>query len=101
MPYIKFYDVNVEQHAKCRFKTKVQLGPQGRLVIPAQLRRMLGFEPGNALVIRMEDDPLILEKPEAIRRRLKARFAKLAKGASLVDQLLAERRKEAKKEGSI
>jgi AbrB family looped-hinge helix DNA binding protein len=79
----------------------VQLGSQGRFVIPARLRRMLGFEPGNALVIRIEDDRLILEKPEAIKRRLKPRFAKLPKGASLVNQLLAERRKETKKEDSI
>lgn len=51
--------------------TEVRLGPQGRLVIPVQLRRLLGFESGDMLVARLEGGRLILEKREAIRRRLK------------------------------
>jgi AbrB family looped-hinge helix DNA binding protein len=78
--------------------TEVQLGPQGRLVIPAQLRRLLGFEPGDRLVARLEDGRLILEKREAIRRRLKDRFARLPAGKSLASELLAERRREAERE---
>jgi AbrB family looped-hinge helix DNA binding protein len=60
--------------------TEGQLGPQGRLVIPAQLRRLLGFEPGDTLVARLENGRLILEKREAIRRRLKDRFARGSAG---------------------
>jgi AbrB family looped-hinge helix DNA binding protein len=78
--------------------TEVRLGPQGRLVIPAQLRRLLGFEPGDRLVARLEDGRLILEKREAIRRRLKDRFARLPAGKSLASELLAERRREAERE---
>ncbi|MGH8572259.1 MAG: AbrB/MazE/SpoVT family DNA-binding domain-containing protein [Gammaproteobacteria bacterium] len=78
--------------------TEVQLGPQGRLVIPAQLRRLLGFEPGDRLVARLEDGRLILEKREAIRRRLKDRFVRLPAGKSLASELLAERRREAERE---
>ena len=63
--------------------TEVQLGPQGRLVIPAQLRRLLGFKPGDRLVARLEDGRLILEKRETIRRRLQDRFARLPAGESL------------------
>jgi AbrB family looped-hinge helix DNA binding protein len=48
--------------------TEVQLGPQGHLVIPAQIRRLLGFEPGDRLVARLEDGRLILEKPYAAQR---------------------------------
>jgi len=78
--------------------TEVQLGPQGRLVIPAQLRRLLGFEPGDTLVARLENGRLILEKQEAIRRRLKDRFARLPQGKSLASELLTERRREAERE---
>ena len=78
--------------------TEVQLGPQGRLVIPAQLRRLLGFEPGDTLVARLENGRLILEKREAIRRRLKDRFARVAQGKSLASELLTERRREAERE---
>lgn len=85
---------------KSSAQTQIQLGPQGRLVIPASLRRSLGFEPGDALLVRVEDGRLILEKAETIKRRLKARFSKVPKDRSLADELLAERRDEAKREAS-
>lgn len=76
---------------------EVALGLQGRVVIPAPLRRKLGFEPGDTLVARVEEDRLILEKQETIKRRLKARFAQLPAGKSLAKELLAERHKDAKR----
>lgn len=78
--------------------TEVRLGPQGRIVIPAPLRRHLGFEAGDTLIARWEDGRLILEKPETIKRRLKARFAHLPRGKRLANELLAERREEAKRD---
>lgn len=81
-------------------QTEVQLGPQGRLVIPVLLRRSLGFEPGDNLIARIEEDRLILEKAETIRQRLKARFSNLSSTTSLAKELIAERREEAKQEGS-
>lgn len=62
---------------------EVQLGPQERLVIPAQIRRLLGFEPGDRLVVRLEDGRLILEKQVAIRRRLKDRSPGCGRGRAL------------------
>lgn len=79
-------------------QTEVHLGRQGRLVIPAALRRLLGFEEGDTLVARSEEGRLILEKRETIKRRLKARFSQLPKGTSLADELIADRREEAKRE---
>lgn len=79
-------------------QTEVQIGPQGRLVIPAPLRRSLGFEPGDSLIARMEEGRLILEKTETIKQRLKGRFALLQPTTSLADELIAERREEAKRE---
>lgn len=78
--------------------TEVQLGPQGRLVIPAQLRRLLGFEPRDTLVARLENGRLILEKRKAIRRRLQDRFSRLPQGKSLASEFLTERRREAERE---
>ena len=77
---------------------EVHLGRQGRLVIPAALRRSLGFEEGDTLVAREEAGRLVLEKPEMIKQRLKARFAQVPNDRSLVDELIAERREEAKRE---
>jgi AbrB family looped-hinge helix DNA binding protein len=55
-------------------QTEIQLGSQGRLVIPASLRRSLGFESGDSLIAGMEDGRLVLEKTGTIKQRLKNRF---------------------------
>lgn len=77
---------------------EVHLGRQGRLVIPAPLRRLLNLEAGDILIARLEKDRLVLEKQEAIKRRLKSRFSHLPKSTSLAAELLAERREEARRE---
>ena len=78
---------------------EVSLGRQGRLVIPAPLRRSLGLEDGDRLVARQEADRLVLEKPEQIKQRLKARFAQVPVERRLVNELIAERREESRREG--
>lgn len=77
----------------------VRLGAQGRLVVPASIRKALGFRPGETLVARVEDGHLVIEKPEAVERRLHAWFRKF-EGRSLADELIAERREEARREGT-
>ena len=78
-------------------QTDVRLGAQGRLVVPAPIRKALGFRPGETLVARVEDEHLVIEKPEAVERRLHARFRQF-EGRSLAEELIAERREEARKE---
>jgi AbrB family looped-hinge helix DNA binding protein len=77
---------------------EVSLGRQGRLVIPAALRRSLGLAEGDTLVARQEQGRLVLEKPETIKQRLQNRFARVPADRSLVDELLAERRLAAQRE---
>ncbi|MCY4451966.1 MAG: AbrB/MazE/SpoVT family DNA-binding domain-containing protein [Immundisolibacterales bacterium] len=77
----------------------VRLGAQGRLVVPASIRKALGFRPGETLVARIENGHLVIEKPEAVERRLHAHFRKF-EGRSLAEELIAERREEARREGS-
>jgi AbrB family looped-hinge helix DNA binding protein len=78
--------------------TEVTLGPQGRLVVPAPLRRALGLEPGAVLVARAEGERLVLEPRAAILARLRGRFASVPDGVSLADELIAERRDAARRE---
>lgn len=80
------------------YAVDVQLGRQGRVVIPAELRRSLGFAEGDRLVAREEAGRLVLEKPESIKQRLKARFAKVPRERRLVEELIAERREEGGRE---
>jgi len=79
---------------------EVSLGRQGRLVIPAALRRSLGLADGDTLVARQEQGRLVLEKPETIKQRMRSRFARVPADRQLVDELLAERRLEAQREGA-
>ncbi|MDQ3397078.1 MAG: AbrB/MazE/SpoVT family DNA-binding domain-containing protein [Deinococcota bacterium] len=79
-------------------QSEVQVGPQGRVVIPATLRKALGIGVGDALVVRLEGNRLVLEKREAILERLRAQFAQIPSDISLTDELIADRREEAKRE---
>ena len=80
-----------------RLHADVQLGAQGRVVVPSPIRKALGFRPGETLLARVEDDRLVIEKPESVERRILNRFRKI-RGRSLADELVAERREEARRE---
>lgn len=77
------------------------LGPQGRIVIPIEIRKKLGLEPGTVINIWMEDGKVYLRSRAAARAAAKKLFrdarARLG-GGSLVDELIAERRAEAARE---
>ena len=71
------------------------MGPQGRVVIPVELRRALGLEPGEVLVGRVEHERLVLERRATILGRLQARFKRVVPdGMVLSEELLADRRRE-------
>jgi AbrB family looped-hinge helix DNA binding protein len=71
----------------------VRLGPQGRLVVPVELRRELGLDEGSELAIRSDGRRLILEPRSEVLRRLRRRFAEV--DVSLADELAADRGEEA------
>lgn len=71
----------------------VSVGPKGRVVIPAGIRRELGIGEGSELVALVEGDAVVLVPRSAIKRRLRSMFADV--GSSMRDELLAERRAEA------
>ncbi|MBT6276063.1 MAG: AbrB/MazE/SpoVT family DNA-binding domain-containing protein [Chromatiales bacterium] len=78
-------------------QAEVQFGVQGRMVVPAALRKALGFCAGDALLARVVDGSLIIEKADSVERRVRARFQSVS-GKSLADELIAERRAEAQRE---
>lgn len=75
----------------------VTMGPQGRIVIPAAVRKRLHLEPGTALGVRVEGERIILETLDAVLHDL-WRDHPPEPGRSLVDELISERRREAEKE---
>ena len=81
-----------------RHAIEVTLGPQGRLVVPAPLRRQLGIEAGDVLVARAQDDRLVLERRDAVLARARGRYAEVPEEISLADELIAHRREESARE---
>lgn len=79
---------------------QVRIGPQGRLVIPADVRKRLKLHSGDSLSLRVEDDRIVLERPEAAIARIQRLFAEAAPGRSLTEELIAERREEARRESN-
>lgn len=72
----------------------ITLGQQGRLVIPTAFRQQLGLKPGDSLTLRIEDGRLVVESQAQVLARVQARYRRPAGSASLVDELIAERRAE-------
>lgn len=79
-------------------QARVNVGPQGRIVIPARLRRSLAIKQGDTLVVRSEERRLVLEKREEVLARVRRRFGSVPRGVSLADELIFERREEARRE---
>lgn len=78
-------------------RTKVTQG--GRIVIPADMRRRLGIEIGEDVSIALDGDSLrILTQKESIKRAQALVRKFVPKGVSLVDELIADRRREAANE---
>ena len=67
--------------------------------MPAALREQLGIKEGDKLVLTVQPDGSVklLSRREAVRRA-RGLFAHIAPGESLVDELIAERREEARRE---
>lgn len=74
----------------------VEVGDQGRLVIPAALRKELHIDKGTRLVVRLERGALVLIPQDSIKARLRELATGIA--GSLADELIRERRREAELE---
>ena len=77
---------------------RLRLGPQGRIVIPAEVRRALHLDTGSVLIATVEDGTLVLRSPDAMLASIQGRLKAATQGRSLVDELIAERREEARRE---
>lgn len=78
---------------------RTKLGEKGRLVIPAEIREALGMDVGTAVDLRVEGDELRISTLRSRIRRVQERARLYVKPGTLVsDELIAERREEAKHE---
>lgn len=72
---------------------------QGRLTIPAQIRREAGIDVGTPLVVYIEDGRVVIETREQLARRTRREISQAWSGAgSVVEELIADRRAETARE---
>jgi AbrB family looped-hinge helix DNA binding protein len=80
-------------------EARTRLNENGRLVIPASIRRALGFESGDEIVLLIEDGELRLTTAQKRAERAQQLFKKyVGEGVCLSDELIADRRREAARE---
>ncbi|ALE86605.1 AbrB/MazE/SpoVT family DNA-binding domain-containing protein [Pseudonocardia sp. HH130629-09] len=77
---------------------EVVVNRDGRILIPAQVRRDLGLAAGSALLLSVEDGRVVMESRAQLVARMRREIAEAWQGdpaVSVTDELLAERRAEA------
>ena len=80
-------------------EARIRINENGRVVIPASVRTALGIQPGDELVMRVEEDEIRITTLKRRIERAQNHVRKFAKpGASLVDELIAMRREAANRE---
>jgi len=80
-------------------EARLRVSENGRMVIPIAFRRAVGINAGDEVILRVEDDELritTLKKSLERAQRLVRKYIK--PGISLSDELIAERRREARRE---
>jgi AbrB family looped-hinge helix DNA binding protein len=80
-------------------EARLKVNENGRVVIPSAIRTALGIDVGDELIARVEDDELRITTVKRQIERAQRLVRKYVKpGRSLVDELIAERRREARNE---
>jgi antitoxin PrlF len=76
-----------------------RINENGRVVIPAVIRRQMGLQAGDAVVMEVQDGVLRIEPHRARIRRIQESLGRLIPpGRCLSDELIADRREEARRE---
>ena len=76
----------------------LQIGTDGRVLIPVDLRRQMKIDDSGRLTARIVDGELRLITPTIALERLQEMFRQPPGAPSVVDELIAERRAEAERE---
>ncbi len=78
---------------------KTVVGEGGRIVIPASYRKAMGLKPGDNVILNLQDDELrVISARKAISRAQAIVRKYVGDGRSLSEELIQERRREAKRE---
>lgn len=79
--------------------TRIRVDTAGRVTLPAELRHKLGIEPGQELILAEDEQGIHLHTFAQAALAAQEAFAPYRiSGHSVVDELIRERRQEAKRE---
>lgn len=73
---------------------RIKIGEGGRVVIPAIYRKAIGINPGDELVILVQDGELRLFQQKQALKRIRKAVSKTKHKSSYVDDFLFVRRKD-------
>ena len=80
-------------------EVRTRLGENGRIVIPAEFRKLLGLKVGDPLVVRLDEDGLRIEsRRAAVRAAQRMIRERVPKGELLTERLFKMRRAETRDE---
>lgn len=78
---------------------KSRINENGRIVIPAEIRKSMGLKAGDTVVMTLADGILRIESQRVKIQRIQEDFKKFTKpGERASDELVADRREEAGRE---
>ncbi len=80
---------------------RIPLGANGEIVLPEALERALGLYRGGVVVAEFDGEHLVIASNAAAIKQAQefVRSLRIPAGVSLADELIADRRREAEKEG--
>jgi len=79
--------------------SRLKIDSAGRVVIPAEMRAAMLVKPGDTVTAKVVDGEFKIVSPDVAVRRAQNLAGKLIPaGVSLVDELIADRREEARRE---
>ncbi len=85
----------VEPEDSTPILVRAAVGPGGRVVIPAAYRRALEVEEGDYIVMQMDGEDLrVSNDAKELQRMREVLNSYVPEGVSVVDELIAERRRE-------
>jgi bifunctional DNA-binding transcriptional regulator/antitoxin component of YhaV-PrlF toxin-antitoxin module len=73
-------------------RIKMRLDRQGGLVVPVELCRTAGLDPGSEVVLEAAGGEVHIRHAGAALARVQEKYKRLARGRRVVDEFLTERR---------
>lgn len=88
------------QNVADRVDAKARINENGRIVIPAEIRSKMNLKPGDSVLMKLDENGVLrIESHMARIRRIQEELKKFGKpGVLMSDELIAERREEARRE---